>query len=102
MYGLQCYAARPEGLLERVEQLERLAWEPPAEGGGSGIDGALCELSWRQPDLLRLAPPRSLFHTLPGCTAACAPRPWSPGRRSSCVPRPIAAETTTRRPPTRV
>ena len=73
LYGLQCYAASPEGLAERCDALERLPFEPASEGGGVGADGALCELSWRDPSLVRLAPPRSLFHTLAGTRSSIRP-----------------------------
>ena len=66
LFGLQCYAARPAGLADRCELLEQLPFVPAAEGGGVGVDGALCELAWRDPSLVRMAPPRSLFRTIPG------------------------------------
>lgn len=66
LYGLLCYAARPSGLLARVQLLEALPFVDPDQGGGVGIDGALCELAWRDPVLVRLAATRSLFRSLPG------------------------------------
>ena len=66
LFGTQCYVASARGLQARCEQLESLLVEEPLDGGGVGIDGAFCELAWRDPTLIRLAPPRSLFHTLPG------------------------------------
>lgn len=69
LYGSQCYAVNPRGLDERCDVLDRLPYEAPADGGGVGIDGALCELAWRDPALVRLAPPTSLYHTLPGAAS---------------------------------
>jgi len=73
LYGLLCYAASPEGLAERCDALARLPFEPASEGGGVGADGALCELSWRDPSLVRLAPPQSLFRQLPGVRSSLRP-----------------------------
>lgn len=73
LYGTQCYAARPAGLLARVQLLEALPFVDPDQGGGVGIDGALCELAWRDPDLVRLATRRTLFRTLPGVRSGLRP-----------------------------
>lgn len=74
LVGTQCYAAQPEQLGARCDFLERLAFEPVTQGGGVGFDAALSELVWQDPSLVRLAPPHSLFTTLPGVNSTIRPK----------------------------
>lgn len=66
LYGTQCYAVQATGLEGLINVLERLPYVAPEDGGGVGIDGALCEASWRDPSLVRMATTASMFRTLPG------------------------------------
>lgn len=67
------YCVRSPGLADRIDFLERHAVSSPLDGGGVGIDGAYCEMTWADPTLVRLAPPRSLFRPVPGIKSMLRP-----------------------------
>lgn len=66
IYGTTCYMVRPRGFARLADEYDELAWESPQSGGGVGADGAFAELSYRHPDIVRLAKPVPLVEEIVG------------------------------------
>jgi len=66
LLGALCYLVPVADARRRVEQLREMAHRDPLDGGGVGFDGALCNIAWEDPSVVRLAPPQTLFTQLAG------------------------------------
>jgi hypothetical protein len=91
LYGMFGYCVRSTRLPECIEFLERLPHRDPLDGGGVGIDGAYCEMTWADPTLVRLAVPRSLFQPVPGIKSTLRSTSASGRLRAVAVTTAVAA-----------
>jgi hypothetical protein len=66
LLGALCYLVPVGDARRRVEQLREMAHRDARDGGGVGFDGALCNIAWEDPSVVRLAPPQPLFTQLAG------------------------------------